>query len=196
MTQEYDEGRTRGIRNVDLGRAAALAAGALSAVAVDNLARQKFGRARTELAAVGLITAAAIYPLARKEARAGLAAAREVAGVWPPPRWSSRLQTPPGLRRRAVLGAAWAGHALFDNVHDSSRAGGCRPGTRTCAPGTTSPSREPSCVHEHLHPRAPRVGPALTPVAYRRELRRLPPAAPAARAEPARDRLRPGHDHP
>jgi hypothetical protein len=124
MAQEYDEAPQSGIGSIDVKRGAALAAGALSAIAVENLARGKLGRARTELAAAGLITAAAIYPLARREARAGMAAAREVAGVLA----ATALvvvayKTPPGLRRRAVLGAAWASHALFDNVHDSGPGG-------------------------------------------------------------------------
>lgn len=124
MAQELDEGRSSAAHTVDPMRAAALAAGALSAIAVENLARQKFGRARTELAAAGLITAAAIYPLARKEARKGMAAAREVAGVLAATALVvAAYRTPPGLRRRAVLGAAWAGHAIFDNVHDSGPGG-------------------------------------------------------------------------
>ncbi len=124
MAQELDEDRQCGIRNCDPGKAAALAAGALSAIAVDNLARRHFGRARTELAAAGLITAAAIYPLARKEARAGLAAAREVAGVLAATALVvAAYKAPSGLRRRAILGAAWVGHAVFDNVHDSGPGG-------------------------------------------------------------------------
>ncbi|MGQ0466865.1 MAG: hypothetical protein ACT4QG_16265 [Sporichthyaceae bacterium] len=116
---EHDE--THGI---DVKKVAVLAAGAAAAIVVENLARQRFGRARTELAAAGLVTAAAIYPLARREARAGLASARELAGVVA----ASALvvaayRTPPGLRRRAVLGAAWVGHAVFDNVHDSGPGG-------------------------------------------------------------------------
>jgi hypothetical protein len=109
---------------VDPVRAAALAAGALSAIAVENLARQRFGRARTELAAVGLITAAAIYPLARREARRGTAAARELAGVLAATAAVvAAYRTPPGLRRRAIIGAAWATHAIFDNVHDAGPGG-------------------------------------------------------------------------
>ncbi|MGQ0847086.1 MAG: hypothetical protein ACT4QF_23455 [Sporichthyaceae bacterium] len=111
-------------REIDFGKAAVIAAGAVSALAVENLARQKFGRARTELAAAGLVTAAAIYPLARREARAGLESAREIASVVA----AAALvvvayRTPPGLRRRAVLGAAWVGHAVFDNVHHAGPGG-------------------------------------------------------------------------
>lgn len=124
MEHEHDQAGRCGIQDCDPRRAAALAAGALSAIAVENFARRRFGRARTELAAAGLITAAAVYPLARKEARAGVAAAREVAGVLA----AAALvvlayKTPAGLRRRAVLGAAWAGHALFDNAHDAGPGG-------------------------------------------------------------------------
>ena len=48
----------------------------------------------------------------------------------------------------------------------------------------------------HLHPRPPRVGAALAPVAVGGELRRIPPAAPGPGDEPARHRVRAGHHHP
>lgn len=81
MGEECCAGEHGEAREIDFKKAAVVAAGAVSALVVENLARQKFGRARTELAAAGLVTAAAIYPLARREARAGLASAREVASV-------------------------------------------------------------------------------------------------------------------
>src|SRR4051812_21636280 len=66
------------IRAVDV---AAVAVGAASGLAVENLARKLWPNARTELGAAGLLTAAVIYPAARNGSRVSLASAREVAGV-------------------------------------------------------------------------------------------------------------------
>lgn len=124
MGQEHGDGRACAIRECDFRRGAVVAAGAVSALAVENLARRRFGRARTELAAAGLMTAAAIYPLARREARAGLASVRELGSVVAATGLvAAAYRVPPGPLRRAVLGAAWVGHAVFDNVHESGPGG-------------------------------------------------------------------------
>ena len=55
--------------------------------------------------------------------------------------------------------------------------------------------REAPARGRHLHARSSRDGVAQPHLAHGRELRRLPPAAPAPRHGPARPRVRPGHDH-
>jgi hypothetical protein len=96
----------------------ALAQGAGFALAADIAMARLISRRRTAVAALGLVAAAAVYPLSRR--RCGmdtgemvtLAAACSIAATaaWLPSRTARR-----------VLGASWAAHAVYDAVftHDA-----------------------------------------------------------------------------
>jgi hypothetical protein len=112
-----------------VGRAAALLVGAMSALTVEEFTRRRLGSARVELAALGLITAAAIYPAARREHRTSGPALREaavvvattglaLAGRGPVPGPSK------GVLRRGLIALGWVGHAAFDDKHRAT------PGSR------------------------------------------------------------------
>ena len=106
------------------------------------------------------------------------------------PRWprcapsASRRSASSGTRRTA----------------SSCSSSGPPPPDRPGLSGWRTTRRRPSPVaawrdDERLHPRPPRVGAALAPVADGGELRRLPAAAARAGDAAARRRLRTGHDH-
>lgn len=119
MVAEREAG-VSGIRAGDV----AVAAGAASGLAVENLTRRLFPNARTELGAVGLLTAAVIYPAARGGSRVSLAAAREVAGVAAATAVVAQARGRGGRTARAMIAAGWAAHAVFDAQHDAG------PGSR------------------------------------------------------------------
>jgi len=108
------------IRAVDV---VAVAAGAASAIAVENLTRKLWPNARTELGAVGLVTAAAIYPAARSGSRVSLASAREVAGVAAATTVVAKARSRGGMTARALIAAGWAAHAVFDAQHNAGPGG-------------------------------------------------------------------------
>jgi hypothetical protein len=97
----------------------ALAQGAGFALAADIAMARLIPRRRTAVAAVGLVAAAAVYPLSRRRLgmdtgeTATLAAACAVAATaaWLPARTARR-----------VLGVGWAAHAVYDAVftHDAA----------------------------------------------------------------------------
>jgi len=97
----------------------ALAAGAGFAIAIDTAVARQLPHRRAATAALGLVAAAAIYPLSRRrvgmDAREAvtLAAACAVAAI------AARLPT--GTARR-LLGVGWAAHAMYDAVftHDAT----------------------------------------------------------------------------
>lgn len=98
---------------------AALTAGAGFALALDTAVARLIPHRRTATAALGLVAAAAIYPLSRRRlgmnAREAvtLAAACAVAAI------AARLPT--GIASR-LLGVGWIAHALYDAVftHDAT----------------------------------------------------------------------------
>ncbi|MCV7169010.1 hypothetical protein H7I41_03615 [Mycobacterium manitobense] len=89
------------------------------ALAADMAMARFLPRRRTSVAAVGLVTAAAVYPLSRRRwgidtrETVTLAAACAVAGAatWLPARTARR-----------VVGVGWAAHAVYDAIftHDAS----------------------------------------------------------------------------
>jgi hypothetical protein len=116
-------------RRCQVGRAAAVLVGAVSALAVEEFTRKRLGSARVELAALGLVTAAAIYPAMRREQRTSGPALREAATVVGATALSlagrGRIPGPrSGLLRRGLLAAGWVGHAAFDDKHRAT------PGSR------------------------------------------------------------------
>jgi hypothetical protein len=109
-------------------RTVALVAGAVAGWAVEEGARRTFRSGRVELAALGLVTAAAIYPAARRGGYLSLAAAREAAAVAATAglavvgcRWGPGPQRA-GFRR-ALIALGWVGHALFDAKHRAGPEG-------------------------------------------------------------------------
>lgn len=108
------------IRAVDV---VAVAAGAASALAVENLTRKLFPNARTQLGAAGLVTAAAIYPATRSGSRVSLASAREVAGVAAATTVVAKARGCGAVTARALIAAGWASHALFDAKHETGPGG-------------------------------------------------------------------------
>jgi hypothetical protein len=101
------------------GDVVALAQGAAFALAVDIAMARLQPRGRTTVAALGLVAAAAVYPLSRRRLgmdageTVALAAACAVASTpaWLPARTASR-----------ALGIGWAAHAVYDAVitHDAT----------------------------------------------------------------------------
>jgi hypothetical protein len=97
----------------------ALAAGAGIALVVDTAVARLVPQRRTAAAALGLVAAAAVYPVSRRrlgmDARetVTLAAAGAVAAI--------AVRLPTGTARR-LLGVGWAAHAMYDAVftHDAS----------------------------------------------------------------------------
>jgi hypothetical protein len=110
-------------------RLAAVAVGAASAVAVERATVRLFPAYRADLGAVGLITAAGIYPAARRRRWLGLASVRELAGVAVAGALTAAsAKAPPGrdgddTGRRAVIAAGWVAHAAFDHFHHAGSGG-------------------------------------------------------------------------
>lgn len=96
-----------------LGAVAGVGAGAVLGAAVGGLTARRPEGQGAVLSGVGLVTAAAIYPLSRREGGAGLgmevavlaAAAGLLAATSLRPEWKPA---------RRVLAAGWAAHAAFD----------------------------------------------------------------------------------
>ncbi len=102
----------------------AIAVGAASGWAVEELARKRFPNARADLGAAGLVTAAAVYPATRRGRRLSLAAAREIGSVAAATGVVMKARERGGTPARALIAAGWAAHALFDARHDSGSGGG------------------------------------------------------------------------
>jgi hypothetical protein len=100
--------------------AAALVAGAVAGYGADAAVERVAPRARTAIAAAGLVTAAAVYPVARRRLTADAAMAREVGGVAATTAIAMAGRKLPATPARVLLGLAWAAHALFDGVHTTS----------------------------------------------------------------------------
>jgi hypothetical protein len=96
----------------------ALASGAAFTFATDVAVARLWPRSRTAVAALGLVAAAAVYPLSRRRLAIdtgealtlAAACALAVTAAWLPARAARR-----------VLGAGWTAHALYDAVftHDA-----------------------------------------------------------------------------
>jgi hypothetical protein len=123
LTRTDDPGRGGAVGAIRAVDVAAVAVGAASGLAVENLTRKLFPTARTELGAAGLITAAAIYPMARGASRVSLASAREVAGVAAATTVVTKARGRGAMTARALIAAGWASHALFDAKHDAGPGG-------------------------------------------------------------------------
>ncbi len=100
--------------------AAALVAGAAAGYGADAATTRLAPRLRGAGAAAGLVTAAAIYPLARRRLAVDAALTREVAGVAATGAVAVAARRLPATPARRILGIAWAAHAAFDAVHTRS----------------------------------------------------------------------------
>lgn len=107
--------------------------GAVAAWSVEELSSKLFPAKRAELGALGLTTAAVIYPAARRRHWVGAASARELAGVGAAVGLSAVALRPADVkpdeeaaadvRRRRLIAAGWLAHAVFDNVHKAGPGG-------------------------------------------------------------------------
>ncbi len=94
------------------------AIGLAAAVAGDAAARRRDSRQRFAMAAVGLPIAALIYPVARSKRDLSPHVVREalaLIGFSALTAVAARTDSASGAR---LLAAGWAGHAVFDLVHD------------------------------------------------------------------------------
>jgi hypothetical protein len=103
----------------NLGQIAALAQGAGFALAADLAMARLIPQSRNRIAALGLVGAAAVYPLSRRRLRMDtpetvtLIAACALAVI------AARL---PARTARRMLGVGWVAHALYDAAftHDAA----------------------------------------------------------------------------
>jgi hypothetical protein len=103
----------------DSGEIVAVAQGAAFALAVDIAMARLKPRGRTAVTALGLVAAAAVYPLSRR--RMGMDAGETVTlaaacAVASTPAWL------PARTARRVLGVGWVAHAVYDAAvtHDAA----------------------------------------------------------------------------
>jgi hypothetical protein len=106
-------------RRNDPGRRAALAQGAGFAFVADIAIARLWPHRRTAIAAVGLVAAAAVYPLSRR--RLGLDTGEAVTLVAACAVAGTAVRLPAQTARR-VLGVGWVAHAVYDAVftHDAA----------------------------------------------------------------------------
>ena len=100
--------------------AAALVAGAAAGYGMDAATTRLMDRFRVPGAAAGLVTAAAIYPLARRRFAPDAALAREGAAVAATAVIAAASARMPNRLARTVLGMTWAAHAMFDATHEKT----------------------------------------------------------------------------
>lgn len=100
----------------------ALVGGAACAVATDAAARRLSPSLKVPAAAVGLVTAAVIYPAARVGRSADRAVARRewlaVGATTAVLATASRRDSRTNRAARAAVATGWVGHAVFDNLHN------------------------------------------------------------------------------
>ena len=103
----------------DTAGMAALAQGAGFALAADVAIARLIPQRRNAIAAVGLVAAAAVYPLSRR--RVGMDTGETVTLVGVCALAATALQLPTRAARR-ILGVGWAAHAVYDAVvtHDAA----------------------------------------------------------------------------
>jgi hypothetical protein len=102
-----------------MNNAVSAAIGAVAGIGTDVMTEHRPSKQRAMLLAGGLIVAAAIYPLARRERRPGAALTREIAGLVASGAILAAAARATPTQARNVVAAGWAAHALFDAVHDS-----------------------------------------------------------------------------
>jgi hypothetical protein len=73
---------------------------------------------RAMILAGGLVVAAAIYPIARRNRKLGAPMAREIAGLVASGAIVTTAAQSTHKKARNVVATGWAAHAVFDMVHD------------------------------------------------------------------------------
>ena len=98
---------------------AALAQGAGFALAADIALARLVPHRRTAIAAIGLVAAAAVYPLSRRRLGMNSGETLTLAAACAVAASAGRL---PARNARRVLGVGWAAHAVYDAVftHDAA----------------------------------------------------------------------------
>ncbi len=97
---------------------AAAAIGAAAGLGTDLVAARRSPRQRVLILAGGLISAAAIYPLARRRRPLGAPLLREMAGVAAAGAVASTAARSTTRQGRTVVATGWAAHVLFDALHE------------------------------------------------------------------------------
>ena len=100
---------------------ASAAIGAVAGIGTDVLAEKVAPRHRTMILAAGLVTAAAIYPIARRRRPFGGPLLREAAGLVAAGAIASVAAQDRSTRTRNLVAAGWAAHAAFDVLHEPGR---------------------------------------------------------------------------
>lgn len=106
----------------DLPSSAALVGGAALGWGLDLAIDKYWPAGRLVAAGVGLVTAAAIYPAARRGRRGGADGRREALTLAAAAGLSATVTRLPSDRARRLLGLGWMAHAGYDAVvtHDTS----------------------------------------------------------------------------
>ena len=102
-----------------MNNAVSAAIGAVAGIGTDVATEKWAQRHRAMALAGGLVAAAAIYPLARRERSMGAPLGREIAGLVASGAILSAATRATPTQARNVVAAGWAAHAAFDMVHDS-----------------------------------------------------------------------------
>lgn len=101
-----------------MNNAVSAAIGAAAGIGTDIVAENRPPKHRAMLLAGGLVAAAAIYPVARRNRSLGAPLAREVAGLVTAGAIASMAARSTPTTAGNVVAAGWAAHAAFDMVHD------------------------------------------------------------------------------
>ncbi len=104
-----------------MNNALSAAIGGALGIGTDILAGSRPPKHRAMILAGGLVVAAAIYPVARRNRRLGAPLAREIAGLVASGAIITTAAQSTPTKARNVVAAGWAAHAMFDMVHDGGR---------------------------------------------------------------------------
>lgn len=91
--------------------------GVVAGIGTDVVVEKLAPRHRTVALAAGLVTAAAIYPIARRRRSFGGPLLREVASLVAAGAVASIAAQDRSTRTRNLVAAGWAAHAAFDMLH-------------------------------------------------------------------------------
>ena len=104
-----------------MNNAVSAAIGAVLGIGTDMVSESRPPKQRAMILAGGLVVAAAIYPIARRNRKLGAPMAREIAGLVASGALVSVAAQSTPKKARNVVAAGWAAHAVFDMVHDGGR---------------------------------------------------------------------------
>jgi hypothetical protein len=104
---------------MDNGVSAAI--GAALGIGTSIVSESRPPKQRAMILAGGLVAAAAIYPIARRNRKLGAPMAREIAGLVASSAIVTTAAQSTHKKARNVVAAGWAAHAVFDMFHDGGR---------------------------------------------------------------------------